>query len=199
VSNFGPTPNPDIRTALVTGLYASILGRTPEPAGLAAGVAALQAGASVEQIAVGLFGSAEYRQLAQATVVGDSQAMLAAINQARAANTPPLPPMIANPLLQAMAQSHADAMAKSGIEDHDLAGDGTFVQRVKDSGYNGSLEEEIIDTADNVPHAFAMWMSEGPGGPHHDAILGPCTEAGCGKATAADGTGYYCVDTGRPA
>lgn len=196
--NFGPTPNPDIRTALITGLYAAILGRAPEPAGLAAGVAALQAGASVEQIAVGLFGSAEYRQLAQATVVGDSQAMLAAINQARAGSGN-LPPMADHPLLQAMAQSHADVMAAKNIESHNDAGDGTFLARLIASKYPTiGGDDEIIATGRSVPEAMALWMGETGAAPHKMAILGPCTQAGCASATGGDGTVYYCCVFGMP-
>jgi streptogramin lyase len=55
------TKNPDVSTAEVNGLYNIILGRAPDPAGLAAWVGALKNGMPLASVAAGLFGSVEYQ------------------------------------------------------------------------------------------------------------------------------------------
>jgi hypothetical protein len=59
VAPFG-THNPDLATADVTGLYNTILGRAPDPAGLASAVAAMNTGVSATEIASALLHSVEY-------------------------------------------------------------------------------------------------------------------------------------------
>jgi hypothetical protein len=54
------TGNPDLATAEVKGLYSTILGRSPDPAGMAANLKALQAGATVTQLAQVMLHSTEY-------------------------------------------------------------------------------------------------------------------------------------------
>jgi Domain of unknown function (DUF4214) len=54
------TGNPNLATAEVKGLYSTILGRSPDPAGMAADLKALQGGATVTQLAQGMLHSAEY-------------------------------------------------------------------------------------------------------------------------------------------
>jgi hypothetical protein len=56
---FGPL-NPNLATAEVNGLYNTILGRNPEPAGQAAGIKALQTGTTVAQLAQSMLHSTEY-------------------------------------------------------------------------------------------------------------------------------------------
>lgn len=256
-ASFGQN-NPDLPTAVANGLYTAILGRPPDPAGLAITVQQLKAGVPVKTLAAELFGSDESRKLqvartyqnvlgreadpggavvnlqkmqsgqtaeqlavfffstdeflnrARATVTGGGGAvmtvvlsaalLLSAINQARAANSPALPPMTLNNNLEAMAQEHASFMAKVGILSHDDAGDGTFLERLYAAGYRTSLEaEEIIATGSSVADAMSEWMSETPpNDPHRQAILSACRDIGCASATAANGLTYYCCDMGIP-
>jgi virginiamycin B lyase len=61
---YDPTPfgtdNPDLQTAEVTGLYNLILGRAPDPAGLATWVQALKNGSTVQAVATAFLTSPEY-------------------------------------------------------------------------------------------------------------------------------------------
>jgi hypothetical protein len=58
---FGPHPNADGQTALVRGLYRSVLGRDADPAGLAAGLNALGHGVTPAALAAVFWNSAEHR------------------------------------------------------------------------------------------------------------------------------------------
>jgi streptogramin lyase len=60
VNPFG-THNPDLPTAEVNGLYNIILGRAPDPSGLANSVAYLRSGGSVQTLATVLLNSPEYQ------------------------------------------------------------------------------------------------------------------------------------------
>jgi hypothetical protein len=63
VHNINPLVPLNIQTSFVTALYHDILQRPPDPAGLAAGVHALQAGVSRAALAAVLWDSAEHRGL----------------------------------------------------------------------------------------------------------------------------------------
>jgi hypothetical protein len=54
------TSNPDLATAEVKGLYSTILGRTPDSAGQAVDLKALQSGTTVTQLAQSMLHSTEY-------------------------------------------------------------------------------------------------------------------------------------------
>lgn len=247
-------PNPDLNTALIRGLYWSILGREPEASALTQGIKDLNRGVSVQQIAIDLiwsvenwtneitsifqqcynrnpddasvnaalaqlnngtnidlirayaFGSDEFKALMQATVATttppltpDAATLLAAINVARASQTPSLPPYVDNPILQLkLAQPHASFMAKVQILSHNDAGDGSFLARLEASGYPSlGGDDEIIARDTSVLGAMNQWMGEEPpNDPHRQAILSNCTQAGCASAVASNGMIFYCCDFG---
>lgn len=97
-----------------------------------------------------------------------------------------LGPLVANPLLSAAAQKHAEAMASGNFFDHNnpLTGTDPF-ERIIAEGYSGQRLAENIAAGDDTPqNVVAGWMNS-PG--HRINILTPeFTEIGAGYAFDAN-------------
>ena len=107
-----------------------------------------------------------------------------------------LPPLKLNAKLTAAAKVQARDMAEHDKMQHEGTDGSTPLQRIERQGYHGrgSGENVAYGSAD-VPGVMTMWM-ESP--PHKKNILGDFGEMGGARATAEDGTPYWCVDFGNP-
>ena len=107
-----------------------------------------------------------------------------------------LPPLFANPELEAAAIEHARDMADRRKMSH-KGGDGSSpFDRMKGQGYSyRSAAENVAYGFDDVDSVMAGWMRS-PG--HRRNILGKFSEIGVGRAIARDGASYWCVTFGTP-
>ncbi len=107
-----------------------------------------------------------------------------------------LPPLSVAPALGAAADGQARDMAGRGRMSHG-GGDGSSpFDRIKRAGYSyQAAGENVAYGFDDVEAVMAGWMRS-PG--HRRNILGRFTEIGVGRATAKDGSAYWCVTFGTP-
>lgn len=100
-----------------------------------------------------------------------------------------------NSALQAIAQAHSEAMARSSTMSHDGAGDGSFELRIGRSPYPfAAAGENIAAGAADVPAVMLEWLNS-PG--HRQNILGPYTDFG-GAVVSGRGVLYWTTVFDRP-
>lgn len=121
-------------------------------------------------------------------------ALLEAHNRERAAAG--LPPLSANPKLEAAAKAHAQDMAEHDKLTHDGSDGSTAAQRIERQGYRfQGVGENIGEGYESIADVMKGWMNS----PAHKAnILGNFTEMGGARVESEDGKPYWCVDFGRP-
>ncbi len=107
-----------------------------------------------------------------------------------------LAPLAPNEKLKAVAQAHADDMAKHRKMDHKGSDGSTPFERMKKAGYLfQNAGENIAFGQRGLGELMKIWMnSEG----HKQNILGKFTEIGTAYAVDEDGTPYWCVTFGTP-
>ena len=118
----------------------------------------------------------------------DSTGVVAALNVERARYQ--LAPLREDARLTQTAEAWAGVMARRNVLDH-----GDFSGRIASVYPNTAAAENIAEGASTVSGVVTMWMTSPP---HRANTLGPYTIAGSGRATAADGTVYWCVDFDTP-
>jgi uncharacterized protein YkwD len=107
-----------------------------------------------------------------------------------------LPPLRLEDKLQAMADSHAQTMARNGIMDHETAGDGSFQLRIDASGYAySSAAENIAEGQTSIPQVMGDWMASAG---HRANVLGDFADVGLAVAHGVNGLPYWCSCFGRP-
>lgn len=107
-----------------------------------------------------------------------------------------LPPLVANPKLEAAARVHALDMAKHTNMSHTGSDDSTPAVRIQRQKYNyRACGENVARGQENVRQVMRTWI-ESP--PHKKNILGDFTEMGGAVALAEDGQPFWCVEFGRP-
>lgn len=107
-----------------------------------------------------------------------------------------LPPLVANPKLQAAARVHAIDMAKHTTMSHTGSDESTPAVRIQRQKYNyRACGENVARGQENVRQVMKTWL-ESP--PHKKNILGDFTEMGGAFALSDDGQLFWCVDFGRP-
>jgi uncharacterized protein YkwD len=122
-----------------------------------------------------------------------ADALVRAHNRERAKDG--LPPLEANPRLQAAAQAHARDMADRRAMSHEGSDGSTFSQRIERQGYGYRRVGENVAMGQKTAAAVMKdWMNS----PLHKAnILGDFHEIGVGRAEGKDGAFYWCVDFGE--
>ncbi len=107
-----------------------------------------------------------------------------------------LPPLTINEKLKAVAQAHADDMAKHRKMDHKGSDGSTPFERMKKAGYAYQRAGENVAYGQRgLVELMKVWMnSEG----HKKNILGKFTEIGTAYAVDEDGIPYWCVTFGTP-
>ena len=107
-----------------------------------------------------------------------------------------LPPLSLNEKLKAVAQAHADDMAKQRKLDHKGSDGSTPFERMEKAGYRYQRAGENIAFGQRgLDELMKAWMnSEG----HKQNILGKFTEIGIAYAVDEDGIPYWCVTFGTP-
>jgi len=107
-----------------------------------------------------------------------------------------LPPLKLNAKLTAAARVQARDMAEHAKMQHEGTDGSTPPQRLDRQGYHGrGSGENVAYGSAEVPGVLTMWMDSPP---HKKNILGDFGELGGARATAEDGTPYWCVDFGNP-
>jgi uncharacterized protein YkwD len=107
-----------------------------------------------------------------------------------------LPPLSANPKLDAAAREHARDMARHEKLSHEGSDESTPPQRIERAGYQGRASgENVAAGQENVAEVMRSWMNSPE---HKKNILGNFTEMGAAVVPAEDGRRYWCVDFGRP-
>ena len=121
--------------------------------------------------------------------------MLAAHNAERARKQ--LPPLAFNERLAEAARGHARDMATRGKMSHAGGDRSSPFDRMGRVGYRYQRAGENVAAGQpDVAEVMAAWMHS-PG--HRRNILGDYTELGAARATANDGTAYWCATFGKPA
>lgn len=132
--------------------------------------------------------------------------LLAAINQARAQARncggtayAAAPPLGWNSLLTQAAVRHSTDMASKGFFSHNGSDGSSYIDRIRDTGYQGGLSEILsvptgsFSTGQIVPLSMQSWLAS-PG--HCSSIMDPlATEIG-GACVKAGNKAYFTVDIG---
>lgn len=130
-------------------------------------------------------------------------ALLAAINQARAQARncggtpfPAAPPVGWNSLLTQAAVRHSTDMASKGFFSHNGSDGSSYIDRIRDTGYQGGLSE-ILNLSQGGSFSVNRSMNSWLGSPGHcAAIMDPlATEIG-GACVQAGNKAYFTVDIG---
>lgn len=115
--------------------------------------------------------------------------MLVMHNQARSKEN--LAALRENVYLHGLAQSHAEAMARSGIISHHGAGDGSFGERIRDLSGVTRAGENIAAGQRDASQAFNAWMNSSG---HRSNIMGKFNQVGFGAASSGSQKRiYWCV------
>ncbi len=119
--------------------------------------------------------------------LNDARGVIAAMNRARAATG--VPALRREPLLDGVAQSHADDLARRGVLAHRPdAGDGPS-ERLAAAGLRADRIAENLARADSLGEAVARWLDS----PSHRANVVDRTLLGVGVGVAARGSELYVV------
>lgn len=130
-------------------------------------------------------------------------ALLAAINQARAQARncggnafAAAPPLGWNSLLTQAAVRHSTDMASKGFFSHNGSDGSSYIDRIRDTGYQGGLSE-ILNLSQGGSFSVSRSMNSWLGSPGHcSAIMDPlATEIG-GACVQAGNKAYFTVDIG---
>ena len=125
---------------------------------------------------------------------GTLSALVEAHNRERAKEK--LPPLKANPQLEAAAREHARDMARREKMSHEGSDGSSPADRVKKAGYRYvRTAENVAVEYSTVERAMRGWM-ESP--PHRKNVLGDYAEMGAAVARDFDGQPYWCVEFGTP-
>ncbi len=106
--------------------------------------------------------------------------------------------LIPNGALETSAGWHSDDMALNDFISHTGSDGSTVLSRTHAAGWTTNWVAEVIMHSNTPQEAVDWWMSEGPGGPHYDTILGNLTHFGTGYAYCEGRWGgYFTVDFGH--
>lgn len=126
--------------------------------------------------------------------------LIAEVNALRASNN--LPPYKVNSILMSIAQTHADAVAKTGVVTHFDANGASPYQRAIDAGYSvaGDLSQggffgENIYSGKNLSPAGAVTFWKGDSSHLNTMLSKDFRDVGAGFAIA-NGVTYYVLDAG---
>jgi uncharacterized protein YkwD len=104
------------------------------------------------------------------------------------------PPLRSNARLEAAARAQARDMAEHDKLSHEGSDGSTPSRRIERQEYHGRrIGENLAEGQETVVEVMRGWMKS----PHHrENILGDFDEIGVARASAKDGTSYWCVDFG---
>ena len=107
-----------------------------------------------------------------------------------------LPPLSANPKLEAAALAHSRDMAEHDKMTHEGSDGSTPEPAHRAAGLPlPGTAENVAEGYRDVEEAMNGWMNS----PHHKAnILGDFTEMGAAQVVSDDGKPYWCANFGRP-
>ncbi len=112
------------------------------------------------------------------------------------------PPLAYSPVLERVAQSHSDDMAEHNFFGHNSLNGLTFVNRIRNAGYNFTAAAENLFAGngpyDDASYVVNTWLRSTS---HRENMLNPIfTEVGIGYRVNPDSTygAYFTADFGTP-